>query len=182
MSIINDDSTSPAIWDMNQSDSAGKLLPASSGADEFVSFAEWAFGPTGLPILQILDLGDFSDKDRFQKQCLIRRRCHEKERRYEVYQRPGCGHEPDLSHSFIPSVLLAPPTFRSGGFRLMELGFFLLVQPTGQLNHLLNGRKVIISTATHSPLNSWKLHVKLCSVGGILAFLSCGGQKNEISN
>lgn len=60
----------------------------------------------------------------------------------------------------------------------MELGFFLLVQPTGQLNHLLNGRKVIISTATYSPMNSWKLHVKLCSVGGILAFLSCGGQKN----
>lgn len=26
-------------------------------------------------------------------------------------------------------------------------------------------------------MNSWKLHVKLCSVGGILAFLSCGGQK-----
>ncbi|KAF4764977.1 hypothetical protein HAV15_003404 [Penicillium sp. str.  len=51
VSIINDDSTSPAIWDMNQSDSAGNLLPASSEADEFVSFAEWAFGPTGLPIL-----------------------------------------------------------------------------------------------------------------------------------
>lgn len=78
-SIINDDSTSPAIWDMNQSDSAGKLLPASSEADEFVSFAKWAFGPTGLPNLQILDLGDFSDKDQFQKQqCLIRRRCQEK--------------------------------------------------------------------------------------------------------
>lgn len=112
---------------MNQSDSAGKLLPASSEADEFVSFAKWAFGPTGLPNLQILDLGDFSDKDQFQKQqCLIRRRCHEKERRYEVYQRPGCGHEPDLTHSFTPSVLLAPPTFRSGGWGLPVDGARLL--------------------------------------------------------
>lgn len=86
---------------MNQSDGAGKLHSASSEAEEFVSFAEWAFGPTGLPNLQILAIGDFSDKDRFQKQqCLIRRRCHEKERRCDDYQRPGCGHEPDLSHFF----------------------------------------------------------------------------------
>jgi hypothetical protein len=86
---------------MNQSDGAGKLLSAFSEADEFVSFAEWAFGPTGLPNLQILALGDFSDKDRFKKQqFLIRRGCHEKERRYGDYQRPGCGHGPDISHSF----------------------------------------------------------------------------------
>ncbi|KAJ5346162.1 hypothetical protein N7452_004166 [Penicillium brevicompactum] len=98
--IINDDSTSPVIWDMDQSDSAGKFLPVSE-ADEFVSFAEWAFGPTGLPNLQILALGDFSHKDRFQKQqCLIRRRCHKKERRYEDYPRSSCGHEPEFSPCF----------------------------------------------------------------------------------
>jgi hypothetical protein len=100
-SIVNDDPNSPAIWDINQSDGAGKLLSAPSEAEEFLSIAEWAFGPTGLPNLQILAFGDFSHKERFQKQqFLIRRKCHEKDRPYEVYLRHACGHEPKFSPSF----------------------------------------------------------------------------------
>ncbi|KAJ6125840.1 hypothetical protein N7471_010333 [Penicillium samsonianum] len=93
-SIVNDDPTSPGIWEMNQLDVMENLLSASSEAEEFLSFAEWAFGPTGLPKLRVLAFGDFSHKDQFQKQqFLTRRRFHENEQRYKDYQRPACGHE-----------------------------------------------------------------------------------------
>ncbi|KAJ5454976.1 hypothetical protein N7530_012745 [Penicillium desertorum] len=98
-SIVNDGSTSRPTWET--SDGADKTLSASSEAEEFLSFAEWAFGPTGLPKLQVLAFGDFSHKDQFQKQqFLTRRRFYEKERRYNEYQRPACGREPNLSPSF----------------------------------------------------------------------------------
>ncbi|KAJ5766705.1 uncharacterized protein N7511_004321 [Penicillium nucicola] len=96
-SIVNDDL---AIWEMNESGSVGNPLPASSEAEEFVAFAEWVFGPTGLPNLEVLAFGDFSHNDRFQKQqFLTRRRHHENEQRYKDHQRPACIHEP-LSQYF----------------------------------------------------------------------------------
>lgn len=100
-SIVNDTSASLAIWEMNQPDGVEKVLSASSEAEEFLSFAEWAFGPMGLPNLQVLAFGDFSHNDQFQKQQFLTRRgfC-EKERRYKDYQRRACGHEPTLSQSF----------------------------------------------------------------------------------
>ncbi|OQD77348.1 hypothetical protein PENANT_c113G11397 [Penicillium antarcticum] len=97
-SIVNDDS---AIWEMNESGSVEKTLPASAEAEEFVEFAEWVFGPTGLPKLQVLAFGDFSHNDRFQKQqFLTRRRYHENEQRYKNHQHAACIHEPNLSRSF----------------------------------------------------------------------------------
>ncbi|KAJ5593593.1 hypothetical protein N7537_010497 [Penicillium hordei] len=98
-SIVNDGSTSTPTWETP--DGVDKTLSASSEAEEFLSFAEWAFGPTGLPKLQVLAFGDFSHKDQFQKQqFLTRRRFYEKERRYNDYQRGACGREPNLSPSF----------------------------------------------------------------------------------
>lgn len=49
---------------------------AIAEAEDFVSFAEWAFGPGGLPALQVLAFGDFSHGDRYRgQQFLMRRAC-----------------------------------------------------------------------------------------------------------
>ncbi|KAJ5775836.1 uncharacterized protein N7511_000847 [Penicillium nucicola] len=49
---------------------------AIAEAEDFVSFADWAFGPDGLPALQVLAFGDFSHGDRYRdQQFLIRRNC-----------------------------------------------------------------------------------------------------------
>ncbi|KAJ5855206.1 hypothetical protein N7455_009154 [Penicillium solitum] len=49
---------------------------AIAEAEDFVSFAEWAFGPGGLPALQVLAFGDFSHGDRYRRQqFLMRRAC-----------------------------------------------------------------------------------------------------------
>ena len=48
---------------------------ATSEAEDFVAFAEWAFGPSGLPALQVLAFGDFSHNDRYPgQQFLVRRK------------------------------------------------------------------------------------------------------------
>ncbi|KAJ5531405.1 hypothetical protein N7527_004798 [Penicillium freii] len=49
---------------------------AIAEAEDFVSFAEWAFGSGGLPALQVLAFGDFSHGDRYRgQQFLMRRAC-----------------------------------------------------------------------------------------------------------
>ena len=47
---------------------------SSTEADEFLSFAKWAFSPDGLPSLQVLGFGDFSHGDRYQSQRFLVRR------------------------------------------------------------------------------------------------------------
>ncbi|KAJ5230957.1 hypothetical protein N7489_011665 [Penicillium chrysogenum] len=47
---------------------------AIAEAEELVSFAEWAFGPHGLPALQVLAFGDFSHGDRYRSQQFLMRR------------------------------------------------------------------------------------------------------------
>ncbi|KAJ5111890.1 hypothetical protein NUU61_001520 [Penicillium alfredii] len=48
---------------------------APSETEDFVAFAEWAFGPSGLPALQVLAFGDFSHNDRYPgQQFLVRRK------------------------------------------------------------------------------------------------------------
>lgn len=49
-------------------------LPAATEAEQLVSFAEWAFGPRGLPALKVLAFGDFSHEDRYPGQQLLVRR------------------------------------------------------------------------------------------------------------
>ncbi|KAJ5260657.1 hypothetical protein N7524_008681 [Penicillium chrysogenum] len=49
---------------------------AISEAENFVSFAEWAFGPDGLPALQVLAFGDFSHGDRYRSQQFLMRRVY----------------------------------------------------------------------------------------------------------
>lgn len=43
-----------------------KPSASSTEADEFLSFAKWAFSSDGLPSLQVLGFGDFSHGDRYQ--------------------------------------------------------------------------------------------------------------------
>jgi hypothetical protein len=49
---------------------------AIAEAEDFVSFAEWAFGPRGLPALQVLAFGDFSHGDRYSGQQFLLRRAY----------------------------------------------------------------------------------------------------------
>jgi hypothetical protein len=39
-----------------------------------MDFADWAFGPTGLPRLEVLAFGDFSYDERYRKQRFLARR------------------------------------------------------------------------------------------------------------
>jgi hypothetical protein len=49
---------------------------AIAEAEDLVSFAEWAFGPDGLPALQVLAFGDFSHGDRYRSQQFLMRRAY----------------------------------------------------------------------------------------------------------
>lgn len=60
-------------------DSQEAVLMSSTAIAEtqdFVSFAEWAFGPDGLPALQVLAFGDFSHGDRYRSQQFLMRRVY----------------------------------------------------------------------------------------------------------
>ncbi|KAJ5460988.1 uncharacterized protein N7458_002540 [Penicillium daleae] len=48
-------------------------------AEEFLKFAEWAFGPNGLPNLRVLAFGDFSHEDRYPSQQFLVRRLRQGE-------------------------------------------------------------------------------------------------------
>ncbi|BCS00167.1 uncharacterized protein AKAW2_50508S [Aspergillus luchuensis] len=75
------------------------LKPAQkrSEAQDFLLLAQWAFGPTGLPALQILAFGDFSHDGRYrEQQILIRwRRIGE-----QPYPRVSSDREYSISSSF----------------------------------------------------------------------------------
>lgn len=47
-----------------------------SEAEDFISFAEWAFGPNGLPALQILAFGDFTNENLYSEQQFLVQRKH----------------------------------------------------------------------------------------------------------
>ena len=49
---------------------------AIAEAEDLVSFAEWAFGPDGLPALQVLAFGDFSHGDRYRSQQFLMHRVY----------------------------------------------------------------------------------------------------------
>ncbi|KAJ5642317.1 hypothetical protein N7490_006317 [Penicillium lividum] len=56
-----------------------EVIYHSSEASEFIQFAEWAFGPTGLTALRVLALGDFSHESRYHsQQFLFHRRYQER--------------------------------------------------------------------------------------------------------
>jgi hypothetical protein len=64
-------------------------------AEEFLSFADWAFGPSGLPNLEILAFGDFSYEDRYSSQQFLVRRvgdaeeCIQEDDRLAMYEPSG---------------------------------------------------------------------------------------------
>lgn len=63
-----------------QISSTAANLSDYSEEDEYLQFAEWAFGPTGIPNLETLAMGDFSFGSRYQnQQFLLRRRSEEVE-------------------------------------------------------------------------------------------------------
>ncbi|GCB25461.1 hypothetical protein AAWM_08346 [Aspergillus awamori] len=76
------------------------LKPARkrSEAEDFVLLAQWAFGPTGLPALQILAFGDFSHDGRYSEQQILIRRKRISE---QPYPRVSSGREcSSISSSF----------------------------------------------------------------------------------
>ncbi|KAJ5640339.1 uncharacterized protein N7484_008201 [Penicillium longicatenatum] len=80
--IIEDSITCPGEGSCNKPFLEKQGVRHSSEAHEFLQFAEWAFGPTGLTRLQVLALGDFSHENRYHRQqFLVQKR----------YQKPGCG-------------------------------------------------------------------------------------------
>ncbi|KAI2868709.1 hypothetical protein CBS147323_11290 [Aspergillus niger] len=75
------------------------LKPARkrSEAQEFLLLAQWAFGPTGLPALQILAFGDFSHDGRYREQQILIRRRRIGE---QPYPRVSSDREYSISSSF----------------------------------------------------------------------------------
>ncbi|KAE8155390.1 hypothetical protein BDV40DRAFT_283846 [Aspergillus tamarii] len=64
----DDCSCCSTIWDPAHREIAAGSLVVSPSAQEFLAFADWAFGPTGLPTLQVLAFGDFSHGERYRRQ------------------------------------------------------------------------------------------------------------------
>lgn len=58
-------------------------------AEEFLSFADWAFGPSGFPNLQVLAFGDFSHEDRYSSQQFLVRRVGDAEECIQEDDRPA---------------------------------------------------------------------------------------------
>ena len=64
-------------------------------AEEFLTFAEWAFGPSGLPNLRVLAFGDFSHENRYPSQQFLVRRvglpeeCRQKELGRSAFEELG---------------------------------------------------------------------------------------------
>lgn len=70
--------------------------------DMLIDFAEWAFGPIGLPQLRVLAIGDFSHNSRYDGQqiLMVRRNCSQKdaEKDFEQFEKSsGC---PNWSETF----------------------------------------------------------------------------------
>ena len=53
---------------MNENDGG---LAELSEEDEYLGFAEWAFGPTGIRNLKVLAIGDFSFRNRYFNQQIL---------------------------------------------------------------------------------------------------------------
>jgi hypothetical protein len=51
----------------DDSDASGAISSESAEIKEVLDFADWAFGPNGLPKLEVLAFGDFSYQERHQK-------------------------------------------------------------------------------------------------------------------
>ncbi|KAJ5369964.1 uncharacterized protein N7496_006056 [Penicillium cataractarum] len=74
-SIIESNYATRIMCESHEPDVTSTSSPLCTVADEFIHFAEWAFGPTGLPNLRVLAFGDFSFGSRYEnQQCLFRRR------------------------------------------------------------------------------------------------------------
>lgn len=56
------------------SDASGVSCSDSSEIKNVLDFADWAFGPTGLPKLKVVAFGDFSHEERHRKQRFVLRR------------------------------------------------------------------------------------------------------------
>ncbi|KAJ5100801.1 hypothetical protein N7456_006853 [Penicillium angulare] len=60
----------------DDSDASGTLCSELDEIEEFLEFADWAFGPSGLPKLEVFAFGDFSYEERHRKQRFLARRKH----------------------------------------------------------------------------------------------------------
>ncbi|KAJ5642534.1 hypothetical protein N7490_006534 [Penicillium lividum] len=73
-SVDNQDSPLSESCDDWESNVRGIAPAMVTEADDFISFAEWAFGNDGLPHLQVFALGEFSHGDRYRCQQFVLRR------------------------------------------------------------------------------------------------------------
>ena len=94
-----------------------------SEAEEFVKFADWAFGPDGLPALQILAFGDFSFEDRYQdQQFLMHRKCGNRICTGKTRSSPFSGDTKD--RNFCVGDVMDPPRrdlFQAKGFNFLSI-------------------------------------------------------------
>ncbi|KAJ5642622.1 hypothetical protein N7490_006622 [Penicillium lividum] len=122
-SHVLDDQNSPpsGLCDAQECDVQGAATATMvTEAEDFVSFAEWAFGSDGLPDLRVLALGDFSHGDRYRCQQFLVRRV----RSAADYQRPDPPNPKcqDSSHlSFCPGEISDPEVWR--GVSIDGVGF-----------------------------------------------------------
>lgn len=70
-----------------------QLSPFVVDPDMLIDFAEWAFGPTGLPQLRVLAMGDFSHNSRYEGQqiLMVRKECAQKHagRYFKHFEKSG---------------------------------------------------------------------------------------------
>jgi hypothetical protein len=65
---------SPRTGLSDGSDGSEAFVTESAEIKEVLDFADWAFGPNGLPRLEVLAFGDFAYEERYQKQRFLARR------------------------------------------------------------------------------------------------------------
>ncbi|KAF3009278.1 hypothetical protein E8E15_002598, partial [Penicillium rubens] len=122
-SQVLDDQDSPllGLCDAREDNDQGAATAAMvTEAEDFVSFAEWAFGSDGLPDLRVLALGDFSHGDRYRcQQFLVRRVSTTADYQRLGPRNPNCQ---DLSHlDFCPGEISDPDIWR--GVSMDGVGF-----------------------------------------------------------
>jgi hypothetical protein len=102
-----------------------------SEAEEFVNFADWAFGSMGLPALQILAFGDFSFEGRYQnQQFLVHRKCVNRTSTGKTCRDPFSDNTND--RNFCVADLVDPPCWNS--FRVNGSNFLSICPESGLMD------------------------------------------------
>jgi hypothetical protein len=105
---LDDHSSDSLVEHLDDFGISNKPSAFISEAEEFVNFADWAFGPSGLPALQILAFGDFSFEDRYQnQQFLVHRKYGDQTFTGKTCRDPFSGNTKD--RNFCVAEVVNPP-------------------------------------------------------------------------